>query len=323
MKAAVIGAFGETPHYADFPEPPAEPGDIRIEVRAAVLENFDKLVAAGEHYASARMLPGFPAIVGHGGVGVLDDGTLVAFGGVRPPYGTMAERAVVPAQVRPHLTPIPAGVDPLLAAALPAAALTSLLPLRYGAELKPGQCVLINGATGVSGKLAIQIARLLGAGRIVATGRSETALATCRELGADAVIDTRGSDDLLRAAFADAAGPGYDVVLDFLWGRPTELLLEALVPREAGFVTHVTRLVQIGQAAGPALSLKAESIRTSGVRISGGGDVPPQSVPQAIAQVWAWLAEHRLTMAIEAVKLAEIADAWTRPTQGRRIVVVP
>src|SRR5215813_10439795 len=135
MKAAVIQKFGDVPQYTDFADPIPINGDVVIEVKAVVLENFDKATASGKHYASAQMFPLFPAIVGHGGVGTLDDGTLVAFGGTKPPYGTMAERAVIPEMYKAYLTPIPVGVDAAVASALPAAALTSLLPLKGGVKL--------------------------------------------------------------------------------------------------------------------------------------------------------------------------------------------
>ena len=161
----------------------------------------------------------------------------------------MAERAVVPKKYKMYVTPVPTGVDPLGAAALPASALTSFLPLQWSAKLKKGETVLINGATGVSGKLAIQVARLLGAGKITATGRDEAGLQQIKNLGA-AVVDLKQSDHQIKESFIREAGEGYDIVLDFLWGHPTELLLQTLVPKKAAFATHSTRLVQIGQSAG-------------------------------------------------------------------------
>ena len=165
MKAAVLHEFGSMPRYEDFIEPIAGEGDLLLDVKAVVLENFDKMAAQGVHYASSHIFPQFPAIVGHGGVGALEDGRLVAFGGSRPPYGTMAEKTVVPKEYAAYATLVPEGVAPEIAAALPASALTSLLPLKWGVKLEPGQSVLIQGATGVSGKLAVRIAGLLGAGR--------------------------------------------------------------------------------------------------------------------------------------------------------------
>jgi len=296
---------------------------VAVKVRAVALENFDKLTAAGKHYASQHMFPVFPAIVGHIGVGELEDGTLVTFGGSRPPYGAMAQIAVVPKEYKAYITPVPAGVDPLLAAALPPSAHTSLLPLKYGLNLQSCETVLINGATGVSGKIAVQIAKLLGAGKVVGSGRDDASLQTVLKLGADAVVDTRKSDDEVKAAFLREAGKGYDIVLDYLWGRPTELLLQALVPKQAGFVTHKTSLVQIGAAAGPTITLPAEALRTSGVRLTGAGEVPGEAVPEATKQIWEWMKEGKLTMDIEQVALKDVGEAWLRKTGGERIVLVP
>ena len=319
MKAAIIDKFGDIPHYADFPTRVPGEGDVQVKVKAAVLENFDKLTAAGKHYASKHMFATFPAIVGHIGVGELEDGTLVTFGGT----GAMAQIAVVSKEYKAYMTPVPAGVDPLLAAALPPAALTSLLPLKYGTSLQPGETVLINGATGVCGKIAVQMAKLLGAGKVVGTGRDDATMQTVLRLGADAVIDTRKSDDEVKEAFLREAGKGYDVVLDYLWGHPTELLLRALVPKQAGFVTHKTRLVQIGASAGPTITLPDEALRTSGVRLTGAGDVPAEAVPEATKQIWEWLKKGKLTMDIAEVPLKDIAEAWERKTDGARIVLVP
>src|ERR1700722_2755162 len=238
MKAAVIHEFGSLPLYEDFSEPTAETGDVLIQVKAAVLENFDKMAAQGVHYASKRMFPQFPAIVGHSGVGTLTDGTLVAFGGSRPPYGTMAEIAIVPKEYAGYLSPVPEGVDAALAAALPASAMTSYLPLKWGAKLEPGQSVLILGATGVSGQLAVRIASLLGAGRVVAAGREASILESLREIGAGAIIDLKLPDAEVYDAFVRESGDAYDVILDFLWGHPTELLFRAITPSEVGFAKH-------------------------------------------------------------------------------------
>lgn len=189
MKAAVVHGFGSVPRYEDFEDPVAAPGDLIVHVKAVALENFDKMVARGAHYASKHMFPKFPAVAGHRGVGALPDGTLVTFAGARPPYGTMAEKAVIPKEYVGCATQVPEDVGPELAAAVPASALTSLLPLKWGVKLEPGQIVLVQGATGVSGKLAVQITRLLGAGRIVGTGREESTLRLLRDLGASATID--------------------------------------------------------------------------------------------------------------------------------------
>src|SRR5580700_4845951 len=316
-------SFGSLPRYEDFSEPTADPGDVLIHVKAAVLENFDKMAAQGIHYASKRMFPQFPAIVGHSGVGTLADGTLVAFGGSRPPYGTMAEIAVVPKEYAGYVSPVPEGVDARLAAAVPASALTSYLPLKWGAKLESGESVLVLGATGVSGKLAVRIAALLGAGKVVAAGRESSILDSLREMGAGAIIDLKQPDAEVYDAFVREAGSGYDVILDFLWGHPTELLFRAITPNEVGFAKHRTRYIQIGQAAGAVISFPAAALRTSGLELSGVGKVPPEALPQALEQVWTWLREGKLSMEIEKVDLSCVTEAWVRKTTGKRIVIVP
>src|SRR5262249_11428310 len=156
-----------------------------------------------------------------------DDGKLIGFGGIRPPYGSMAEKVAIN---KVYYVPIPDGVDAATAATVPASAMTALFPLKYGANLQPGETVLINGATGFAGILAVQVAKLLGAGRVVGTGRNDESLRSLMELGADAVIDLKQSDQQLAEAFTKAAGEtGYHVIIDFLWGHPTEVLIKTLV----------------------------------------------------------------------------------------------
>lgn len=323
MKAAVIQAFGSVPRYEDFPDPVADAGDLLVQVKAATLDNFDKMAAQGVHYASRHMFPHFPAVVGHLGVGALSDGKLVTFGGTRPPFGTMAEIAVIPRQYAAYVTPLPEGVDPETAAALPASALTSLLPLKWGTKLEPGQTVLILGATGVAGKLAVQIARLLGAGRIVCAGRDDSILQSLFDLGANAVIDLKRAEVEVCESYLRESGEGYDIILDYLWGHPTELLFKALTPTLAGFARHTTRYVQIGEAAGSAITLLAEALRTSGLQIAGSGNLSPEVVREAMTQVWEWHQQGKLAIEIEKMHLRDISEAWGCKTPGKRIVIVP
>jgi NADPH:quinone reductase-like Zn-dependent oxidoreductase len=323
MKAAVLHRVGKAPRYEDFPDPVPAQDELVLRVRAVALDNVDKAIARGTHYASRQFLPRLPAVVGSDGIAALQDGRLVGFGGVRPPYGSLAE--LVPSS-NGHFIPIPEGVDAATAAAVPASALTALLPLRWGVRLQPGETVLVNGATGFSGKLAIQVAKLLGAGRVVGSGRNEHALRSLAALGADAVIDLKQSDKGIADAFRREAGSsGYDVVLDFLWGHPTELLLATLVPGELAIVRRRVRLVQIGEAAGPRVSLAADALRTSGVEISGGGaGLTPETMAESSSQVWEWIKAGTLRAAIERVPLKEVKRAWGRTDlHGTKVVIVP
>jgi len=322
MKAAVLHNFGEIPHYEEFPDQTPGSGDIVIQVKAVALENVDKAIAKGTHYSSATFFPRFPAIVGHSGIGALPDGTLAGFGGIKNPYGAMAEKVVVP---QGYYAPVPQGIDAAVAAALPAPALTSLLAFKYSAKLQPGETVLINGATGIAGMLAVQIAKFLGAGRIVGTGRNEESLKRVVKLGADAVVNISQSDRALAESFKKESGKGYDIIIDFLWGHPTEVFLKTLVPAELNFPKRRIRLVQIGEMAGPAVSLTADMLRTSGLEIYGASaGITPQAVGENAKQVWDWIKEEKIHMDIEKVPLEDIESAWNRTNlEGKRIVIVP
>ena len=323
MRAAVLHAFGEAPRYEEFPDPIPEQDEILVQVKAVALENIDRALAKGTHYASRQFLPTLPAVVGSDGIAMRDDGQFVGFGGLRPPYGALAEKAVFP---KMYQVLIPDGVDAATAATVPGSALTSLFPLKWGAKLQPDETVLINGATGFAGKLAVQVARLLGVKRVIGTGRNAVALEKLRDLGADAVIDLKQSDENVLEAFKQEAGAsGYQVILDFLWGHPTELLTEALVPRELSFAKHHIRLVQIGEMAGPTISLAAEALRTSGLEILGAGSgLTPESIAEGTQQVWEWIKASKLQADIERVPLKEVERAWKRTDiRGKRIVIVP
>jgi NADPH:quinone reductase-like Zn-dependent oxidoreductase len=216
MKAAVLHEAGGIPRYEDFPDPVAGDGEVIIDVKAVAVENVDKAIAAGTHYASEKYIGRFPAIPAFDGIGALPDGTLVGFGNIRLPYGALAEKTVVP---QGSYVPIPDGIDPAVATVM-ASAITAM-SLKAAAGFVPGQTVLVQGATGVAGRLAVKVARLLGAGRIVATGRDNDQLREVQAIGADTVINTAVSDEALAQAYLDARGDGYDVVVDYLWGRPS------------------------------------------------------------------------------------------------------
>jgi NADPH:quinone reductase-like Zn-dependent oxidoreductase len=320
MKAAVLHALGDAPRYEDFAEPTPNNDEALVRVRAASLKNSDKMMADGSHYDSLRQLP---AVVGLDGVGVLEDGTRVYCGAPRPPYGTMAETTVVP---RAFCLPVPDAVDDLTAAALPNPAMSSWLALVWRAKLEPGETVLILGATGVAGRLAVQVARHLGAGRVVGAGRNAEALEALAGLGADATVRLKGSDSELEEAFARQAGDGYDVVLDYLWGRPTEALVAALTGHDLMAEPTRTRLVQIGEVAGPILRLPAEAVRSSGLEVmgSGGGSIPPAAIFETFPRLWELAAKGELRIDVEPVPLPDVEAAWQRgDLGGRRLVLIP
>ncbi|MGC1617601.1 MAG: zinc-binding alcohol dehydrogenase family protein [Candidatus Acidiferrum sp.] len=320
MKAAVLHELGKPPRCEDFAEPSAAQNETIVRVRAASLKSVDKQLASGTHYASPRELP---VICGTDGVGTLPDGTRVFFGGPRRPFGAMAQRTVAPAA---FCFPLPDGLDDVTAAALPNPGVSALLALEYRAKVLKGETVLILGATGVTGKLAVQIAKLLGAGRVIASGRNAQVLEKLRNLGADAIIQLDQPAEELKKAFAHEAGEaGFNVVIDYVWGRPTEVLLAAITRPEFAVVNPETRLVQVGESAGPTISLPAAVLRSTALTILGTAGIPSRDVlVAAMQQVLDWGAKRALQIEAESVPLSEIEEVWQRSdAAGRRLVVIP
>lgn len=315
MNAAVVEIPGQAPKYQSFPDPVAEDGEVPVRVRAAGLHPIVKGLASGSHYASAKDKQE-PSVPGIDGVGVLDDGSRVYFVFVRRPWGTMAERAAAP---RRMCIPVPEKLDDVHAAAIANPGMSAWLSLKERAALAPGETVLIMGATGVAGQLAIQSARLLGAKRIIAAGRNVDALATAN---VDAIIALDQPENAIRDALAAEAASGIDVVVDYLWGRPTELLLEALARGFKAQATQRTRLVDVGSAAGRTITLPAEVLRSIDLTLlgSGFGAVALDGILATIPTLFDMAAAGNLQIAVEPVPLTEVESAWNRVEKGRRIV---
>ncbi|MFZ0293328.1 MAG: zinc-binding alcohol dehydrogenase family protein [Candidatus Sulfotelmatobacter sp.] len=322
MNAAVLHTLNQPPLFQQFPEPVAEENEVIVHVRAAALKPVDKQLASGSHYAAHGKLP---VVCGMDGVGHLDDGTRVFFGGPRPPYGSMAERTVVP---RARCFPIPDNVDDDIAAAVVNPGLSAWGALVWRAQLAPGETVLILGATGVTGKLAIQMAKLLGAGRVIAVGRNEQVLNTLHGLGADATIrlDEPGQD-LIEVFVREAGDSGFDVILDYLWGPITEALLTAIARKDLKPASSRIRLVEVGENAGPTISLPAAVLRSSRLELLGAGSGNAPASPEiwigAVRQLMSNVARGALRIDIERVPLEEVENAWQQERQGRRAVIIP
>jgi NADPH2:quinone reductase len=320
MYAAVLHTIGTVPHYEEFPEPVVKDNNSEaiVHVHAASLKPIDKQLASGSHYASVRTLP---CVCGSDGLGHLDDGQRVFFGGPRSPYGAMAERTVVP---RAFTFPVPENLDDETAAALPNPGLSAWLSLTYRAKLVPGENVLILGATGVTGRLAVKIAKLLGAGRVVAAGRNEQALSSLHSLGADATISLALPTDELSEAFArEADKTGFQVVIDYVWGGPAEAFLAAVTRREFAGIRSETRFVQVGESAAPTISLRAAVLRSTALTMMGTAGVPSREVlVEAFQKVMAHAAKGELQIETNKIPLAEIESAWQRDHPGRRSVVM-
>jgi len=319
MNAAVLHTFGQPPRYSQFPEPVAGEGEVIVRVCAASLKPVDRQMAAGSHYAKARQLP---AVCGTDGVGTLEDGSRVFFGVTRAPYGSMAQLAVAS---RAFCFPVPDGLDDETAAALPNPGVSAWLSLSFRARLEPGESVLILGATGVTGRLAVKIAKLLGAGRVVAAGRNAEALGHLYELGADALVRLDIPEQEIGDALASAAGQsGIQVVIDYVWGRPAELILGALARKGFAAIGAETRWVQVGEGAGPTISLPAAVLRSSAISILGTAGIPPrEKMVDALQRVMGHAAAGDLRVDTERIALADVEQAWQSESRGRRWVVIP
>ncbi len=319
MYAAVLHTIGAVPRYEEFPEPVVSDRDaeVIVHVHAASLKPVDKQLAGGSHYASRRELP---CVCGTDGVGHLENGQRIFFGGARPPHGAMAQRTVVP---RAFTFPIPDNLSDETAAALPNPGVSAWLSLAYRAKLLPGENVLILGATGVTGKLAVRIAKLLGAARVVAAGRNQRALRQLHDLGADATISLALGESELRDAFLREAGQsGFQVVIDYVWGPPAEAFLNAMTRREFAVFASETRFVQVGESAAPTITLPAAVLRSAALTILGTAGIPARDVlVEAFQQVMACAAKGQLTIDTEGVPLSEIGSAWQRQEPGRRVVL--
>ncbi|MGA9672900.1 MAG: zinc-binding alcohol dehydrogenase family protein [Terracidiphilus sp.] len=312
MHAAVVNALAQQPQYQQFTEPVPQENEVVIQVRAAGLHPIVRARASGTHYSSDGVVPFVPGV---DGVGVLD-GARVFFGFSRAPFGSMAERTVVR---RPMCVPLPDGIDDARAAAIANPGMSAWVSMKERAHIVPGETVLILGATGVAGQLAIQVARHLGAKRIVGVGRNVEAITASN---VDAVIALSQPEDAVRDALAPEVANGIDVVIDYLWGRPTELLLEALAKGFKASATHATRLIEVGESAGKTISLPGGILRSVDLTLkgSGFGSAAMDVILAAIPTLFSLAAEGKLKIDVEPVPLADVETAWSRSDKGRRIV---
>jgi NADPH:quinone reductase-like Zn-dependent oxidoreductase len=317
MKAAVVTSFDHPPRYEDFADPVAAgEHEVVVDVIAAGLHPRVRSGAAGTHYTSEGRLPLVP---GYDAVGRRADGAFVYFVSDDDSAGTMAERAVMDARRGFEL---PAGADPAAIAAAMNPGMSSWVGLRRRAGLEAGESVLVLGATGNAGRMAVQIAKLLGAGEVVAAGRNAEVLATLPELGADQVVSLEGEEAI--ADLAEAAAE-VDVVIDYLWGGPVEAAIPAIV-RAREDRSRELRWVQIGAIAGPEIALPSAALRACNLKLmgSGQGSVSTAGIVEELPALAAEVAAGTIEVDAETAPLAEVESAWNAPlATGRRLVLVP
>ena len=323
MNAAVVRAFDAPPVYATFDDPIPQPAEKLVQVRAAGLHQIVRGVASGRHYSSQGKLPFIPGV---DGAGVLEDGTRVYFGGARFPYGTMCEQTVI-GDVKGvfMMIPLPEGIEDAFAAGIANPGMSSWVALDRG-RFTAGDSVLIVGATGTSGQLAVQIARARGARRVVAAGSNPEVLARLKSLGADAVISLAQEQDALVAAFREEfAANGIDVILDYLYGPPAEAVLSAMAQKGAIKSGTRVRYVQIGALAGANISLPASTLRSTNLEIlgSGFGSASMEDIRKGIAEFFALCATQKIEFAYKTAPLSEVESLWNAKGDGERLVFVP
>lgn len=314
MKAAVVLGAGQSPLYGDMSEPLPSAGESRVSVTAAAISHVVKSRASGTHYSSSQQ---FPFGVGIDGVGRLDDGRRVYFVLPRAPYGSMAERTVV----RPtQCVPLPDDLDDVTAAAIANPGMSSWAAYRERARLKPGETVLVNGASGTSGRLAVQIARHLGAKKVIATARNADALESIAALGADVTIPLVEDVGALEVTLKEQFAAGVDVVIDYLWGPSAEQILIAAA--KAGRDAVPIRFVQIGSTSSQDITLPSAVLRSSAIELmgSGIGSIPLDRIVSAISELLQATGPAGLQIDTTPVPLPDVERAWREDDSRRRTV---
>ncbi|TAL94284.1 MAG: zinc-binding alcohol dehydrogenase family protein [Paraburkholderia sp.] len=318
MKAAVVHDFNASPRYGDFADPVAEPGETLVQVRAAALSQLVKSQASGRHYSSGKTLPLVPGV---DGVGLLPDGRRVYFAFPRGPFGAMAHTTVVKTA---YCVPVPDDVDDVTAAAIGNPGMSSWAALTERAHFQRGENVLINGATGVSGRLAIQIARHLGANKVIVTGRNAKSIEGLAALGADVLIPLDAPAGALTETFRDTLrSHRVDVILDYLYGPSAESLLGA-VGGHSGEAEPRIRFVQIGSLAGNTINVPASALRSSGLEMmgSGLGSVSNERLLGAIGGLLKAVVSGGFSIEADAVPLTNVESAWTGEASARTVFTV-
>ncbi len=310
MKAAIVTAAATKPIFGEFHHPVWRQGFEVITVTSVALTNLTKGRAAGSHYSADNQYPFVPGV---DGVGTLADGQRVYFAMPEVHFGAMAEQTLVD----PRLTiTLPENLDDVTAAALANPGMSCFAALVERARFQAGETVLINGATGSAGIVAVQVAKQLGAGKVIVTGRNAQELEALRSLGADVVIpfdlrpeNLQGVGDFeqaLTTVFAD----GLDVVVDYLWGTSGRTIIVAVA--KAVEDAHPVRFVQVGEASREPVEVPAASLRSSAIQIMGSGlkSVPLPKLLEGVRQTFDLAAHGKLYLPIEVVPLSTVTENW-------------
>ena len=318
MRAAVVTSFGTPPVYQDFPVPaPQAPGEVLVNVIAAGLHPRVRSQADGSHYTSSGELPLVPGI---DGVGRAPDGSLRYFVLPDTTMGAMAEQTI--ADLRRSIV-LPAGSDPVLIAAAMNPGMSSWVALRRRVAFRPGQQVLVLAATGSAGRMAVQVAKHLGASHVIGAGRQPERLAALTGLGADVTVSLSGSPADVARRLGQAARD-VNVVIDYLWGPPAADAMLALVRSRSDRSQPLT-WIEVGSVAGPAAAVPSAALRAARLQIvgSGQGSVPARDILAELPGLAAEVARGTFQVGARPVPLADIETAWKDAPGDQRIVITP
>jgi NADPH:quinone reductase-like Zn-dependent oxidoreductase len=316
VKAAVVRSFSDAPRFDDFPAPTVRNEDeLLVDVIAAGLHPRVRSQAAGSHYTSTDKLPLVPGV---DGVGRDTDGQLRYFVLTDTTMGSMAERTVIDRRRSVVLSP---SSDPIAVAAGMNPAMSSWIALRKRIDFAVGLNVLVLGATGNAGRMAIEVAKLLGAGQIIGAGRDAGRLSELAGLGATSTVSFDGStSDQIRAATSEV-----DVVLDYLWGEPAATAMAALITGRADEGRPLT-WIQIGSVAGPTAPIPSAALRAARLQIvgSGQGSVSGREIVAELPTLAEHISSGRFHIGVRSMPLADVELAWREAAATRqRIVLTP
>ena len=319
MHAAVVTTFASPPRYQEFPTPdPSGDDEMLVDVLACGLHPRVRSQADGSHYTSTDELPLVPGI---DGVGRGPDGLLRYFVLPDTSMGAMAEQTVI--DIRRSVV-LPDTIDPIAVAAAMNPAMSSWVALRRRVQFRVTEDVLVLGATGSAGRMAVQIAKLLGANNVIAAGRHAGGLAALPALGATATVLLDGDADDVADRLGQAAA-NVDVVIDYLWGEPAAAAMTTVITNRADRSKPLT-WVQIGSVAGLTAPIPSAALRTARLQIvgSGQGSVATQEILAELPALAEEIAAGILAVDARAVPLADVAQAWVAATKAsQRIVLTP
>ncbi|KAF2337116.1 quinone oxidoreductase family protein [Flavobacterium daemonense] len=322
MKAAVVYKKGELPKYVEFATPiPQNENELLVSVKAVAITNLDKGKASGKHYSSEKISKnGF--VVSSDCVGILENGTRVYARGIT---GTMAEKTIIDKNI---FVPLPEQISDSVAVAMPNAVAGSAMALKFRAQIKAGETVLINGGAGFTGQMAIQIAKHYGAKKIIVTARNEKTFPKLLELGADEIISLKQDDEKIIKQIKEIhSNTPIDIILDYLWGHSAEMILMSL--KGNGSFSNKVRYVNIGGMSGDTIQLSAGILRSVDLQLSGSGlgswtkDEVKLLFSEILPEMFLLAAQNKLKVNIETGNLIDIEEMWAKEvSDGKRLVVV-